>query len=124
PGSGRRFAGAAGSERAAVYLGRFDQEIRLRKAVSVGPINRFWARKRFRSAMIPSRALERAVAIDILTVPLLRALSLGDSERAEQLGCLALVEEDLAAATERCTSGVDYGACLRNVLSDLQAEAV
>ena len=37
--------------------------------------------------------------MNLLTIPLLRALSVGDIEAAERLGCLALVEEDLAFAS-------------------------
>lgn len=123
PGPVRSFSSGPGAEREAAFLGRFDTQITLRPTVQGVPARRFRAFGRRPSAMIPTRALERAVAVDVLPVPLLRALSLGDTEAARRLGCLALVEEDVAAATRTCTSGVDYGACLRGVLNDLMAEA-
>jgi len=70
--------------------------------------------------LIPLTSFERISVLDILPVPLLRALSLGDSETAERLGCLQLVEEDLALFSYLCASKTDYGACLRSVLDELE----
>lgn len=75
-------------------------------------------------ALIPNDGLEQAFALDILPVPLMRALSLGDSQMAHRLGCLALVEEDIAELSRRCTSGADYPALLRDVLNELRAKAL
>ena len=55
-------------------------------------------------------------------VPLLRALSTGDIETAERLGCLQLVEEDLALFSYLCASKADYGVHLRSVLNELEGE--
>lgn len=114
-------AGGPGLGREAAFLGRFHSQITLIPAGANIPGSLTGSRQA--DAAIPTRALERAIAVDVLAVPLLRALSLGDAETSERLGCLALLEEDLAAATRVCTSGVDYGACLRSVLNDLMAEA-
>ncbi len=119
----RAVAGNAGAEREAMYVGRFDDQIRLLVDGVKGHLRGFYQRRAGHSAAVPSRALDRAVAVDVLPVPLLRALSLGDAQAAERLGCLALVEEDVATATHVCTSGTDYGACLRGVLTELMAEA-
>lgn len=73
-------------------------------------------------AIIPREAFERAMPLDILPVPLLRALSIGDVETARDLGCLDLVEEDLALLSHLCTTGTDYGALLREVLDQIEAE--
>ena len=54
-------------------------------------------------------------------VPLLRALQLGDVERARDLGALELVEEDVAALSQACLSNSDYGRLLRIVLDQLEA---
>lgn len=112
------------SGRAALFLGRFDQQITLIEKAAPR-VRRAWLSRVFdtQGAVIPTEALERALALDIPTVPLLRALSIGDSEAAERLGCLALVEEDVAALSRRCTSGADYGRLLRDVLDDLMADA-
>ncbi|MGB3390248.1 MAG: NADH:ubiquinone reductase (Na(+)-transporting) subunit A [Pseudaminobacter sp.] len=74
------------------------------------------------AAIIPREAFERVLPLDILPVPLLRALSIGDVETARALGCLELVEEDLALLSHVCTTGTDYGALLRNVLNQIEAE--
>ena len=73
--------------------------------------------------LIPTNALERALGFDIPVVPFLRALSVGDAETAKRLGCLELVEEDVAAASLACTSGADYGRMLRHVLDELAEDA-
>ena len=106
------------------FLGRFDDRVHAPVRPSVSS-RRSWQRlfKPTQSALIPTAALEGALAVDVLPVPLMRALSVGDSEAAERLGCLALVEEDVAALSKRCTSGADYARLLRDVLNDLMAEA-
>ena len=76
-----------------------------------------------RSAITPMSSLERAMALDIFPVPLMRALSVGDVEAAERLGCLELIEEDVAALSRLCTSGADYGDLLRDVLDQLAVDA-
>lgn len=110
--------------RDAGYVGRYHQQITIidkpREKGSWRSLSRPCATQ---GALIPTGVLEEALALDILPVPLMRALSVGDSEAAERLGCLALVEEDVAALTELCTSGADYGVLLRHVLNDLAGEA-
>ena len=46
----------------------------------------------------------------------LRALVVGDTETAEQLGCLELDEEDIALCTFVCPGKIDYGPILRQNL--------
>jgi Na+-transporting NADH:ubiquinone oxidoreductase subunit A len=48
----------------------------------------------------------------------MRALSVGDWEAAAKLGCLDLLEEDVALLSYLCTSGNDYSALLRQALDD------
>jgi len=71
--------------------------------------------------LIPGEDLERLAPPGILAVPLLRALQLGDAERARELGALELLEEDLAPLSRACVSRSDYGKLLRGVLDDLEA---
>jgi Na+-transporting NADH:ubiquinone oxidoreductase subunit A len=73
--------------------------------------------------MIPTAALERALDFGFPVIPFLRALSVGDAETASRLGCLEMVEEDLAAVSLACTSGADYGRMLRHVLDELAEDA-
>jgi len=70
----------------------------------------------------PSEAFERLFPFDLLPVPLLRALAVGDIESVARLGGLELLEEDLALLTWRCPSGIDYGQLLREILDTLHQE--
>lgn len=71
--------------------------------------------------LLPSEAYERALSQDILPVPLMRALSVGDDETAENLGATDLLEEDVALLSYLCPSGNDYGALLRQTLDRIEA---
>ena len=73
-------------------------------------------------AMVPIGMYERVLPMDILPTFLLRALLVSDVERAEQLGCLELDEEDLALCTFVCPSKVEYGPLLRQVLTTIEKE--
>jgi Na+-transporting NADH:ubiquinone oxidoreductase subunit A len=71
--------------------------------------------------LIPNDRLEQLAPPGIFPVPLMRALQLGDAERARELGALELVEEDVAALSRACVSSNDYGLLLRRVLDQLEA---
>ena len=72
------------------------------------------------SALIPGDWLERYAPPGIYPVPLMRALQLGDAERARELGALELVEEDVAPLSAACVSNSDYAQLLRRVLDQLE----
>ena len=72
--------------------------------------------------LIPVAQLNRVSPPGILAVPLVRALLVGDIDRARDLGALELVEEDLALLTYICPSKSDYGRLLREVLEQLHKE--
>lgn len=72
-------------------------------------------------ALIPGDWLESLAPPGIYPVPLLRALQLGDADRARQLGALELVEEDLVPLSRACVSNSDYALLLRRVLDQLEA---
>lgn len=80
------------------------------------------ARNGRRAAMIPVAAFERVMPLDILPVPLLRALLVKDTDIAQALGCLELAEEDLALASFVCPAKQDYGAALRLNLEQIEKE--
>jgi len=73
-------------------------------------------------AMVPIGAYERVMPMDILPTFLLRALLVGDLERAEELGCLELDEEDLSLCSFVCPSKHDFGPILRQSLELLEKE--
>jgi Na+-transporting NADH:ubiquinone oxidoreductase subunit A len=70
-------------------------------------------------AIIPVAAYDGVMPLNLLAVPLLRALATGDAETAERLGCLELAEDDMALLTHICPSGHDYGALLRRTLDEI-----
>lgn len=75
-----------------------------------------------RRAIVPIGMYEKVMPMDILPTFLLRALMVGDLERAEELGVLELDEEDLALCTFVCPGKNDYGPALRQVLTTLEKE--
>jgi Na+-transporting NADH:ubiquinone oxidoreductase subunit A len=70
--------------------------------------------------LIPNDELEALAPPGIYPVPLMRALQVGDVDRARELGALELVEEDLALLSHACLSKCDYGLLLRHVLNQLE----
>jgi Na+-transporting NADH:ubiquinone oxidoreductase subunit A len=73
-------------------------------------------------AMIPIEPYQDVMPLDILAVPLLRSLLVRDTDRAQQLGCLELDEEDLALCTFVCPSKYEYGPVLRENLTQIEKE--
>ena len=73
-------------------------------------------------AMVPIGMYERVFPFDILPTFVLRALLAGDTEKAEELGCLELDEEDLALCSFVCPGKVEYGPLLRQVLTTIEKE--
>ena len=73
-------------------------------------------------AMVPTGNYERVMPLDILPTHLLRALLVGDSEMAKQLGCLELAEEDLGLSTYVCSGKYEYGPVLRSMLDRIAKE--
>ncbi|MFZ5603910.1 MAG: Na(+)-translocating NADH-quinone reductase subunit A [Pseudomonadota bacterium] len=73
-------------------------------------------------AMVPVGSYEKIMPLDILPTQLLRALIVGDTETAQQLGCLELDEEDLALCTYVCPGKYEYGPILRDNLTRIEME--
>ena len=74
------------------------------------------------TAMVPVDAFEHIIPMDILPVPLLRALLVRDTDQAQALGCLELDAEDLALASFVCPGKIDYGTVLRINLDRIERE--
>ncbi len=73
-------------------------------------------------AMVPIGMYEKVMPMDLMPTFLLRALIIGDVERAEKLGCLELDEEDLALCTFVCPGKYDYAPYLRQILTTIEEE--
>jgi Na+-transporting NADH:ubiquinone oxidoreductase subunit A len=73
-------------------------------------------------AMVPIGAYEKIMPLDILPTQLLRALIVGDTETATNLGALELDEEDLALCSYVCPGKYEYGPILRDNLTRIEKE--
>ena len=74
------------------------------------------------TALIAIDAFDRVIPMDILTVPLLRALLIQDTDQAQDLGCLELDAEDLALCSFVCPGKNDYGTALRLNLEQIERD--
>ena len=147
--SGSVFSGRTASGPVHGYLGRYHQQVSviaedrereflgwlmpgLRKFSTIRTFASAWLPgKEFslttstngsKRAIVPIGMYERVMPFDLMATPLLRALLMGDVERAETLGCLELDEEDLALCTFVCPGKNDYGTYLRDVLNIIEQE--
>lgn len=120
-GTSRCFSGGLERGREAAFLGRYHDEVAFTQASSRNLLQQLLSRHP--QPIIPHAGVDQALTMNLLAVPLMRALSVGDVETAQRLGCLELLEEDVAALTARCTSGTDYGRALRGALDALKEAA-
>jgi Na+-transporting NADH:ubiquinone oxidoreductase subunit A len=72
--------------------------------------------------MIPIGVYEKVMPLDIQPTFLLRSIIVEDIERAKDLGCLELDEEDLGLCTFVCPGKYDYGSILRNNLVRIERD--
>ncbi len=140
--SGSPLSGRAAMGPLSGFLGRYDVQISaVREAAGDGAasfsllprLRSLWTRPRTydlttrahgaRRPLVPIGLYERVVPLDILPTLLLRALLAGDDEQAEELGCLELLEEDLALCSFVCPGKNDYAGALRAALRRLEQEA-
>ena len=147
--SGSVLSGRASAGEVFGYLGRYHQQVsvltegREREFLGwLGPgFNKYSTINTFVSKLLPGRRFafststngsrrsimpigmyERVMPLDLLPTFLARALAMRDVERAEELGCLELDEEDLALCSFVCPGKTDFGPQLRAVLTDIERE--
>ena len=147
--SGSVFSGRAAQGDVLGYLGRYHQQVsvlaedRERKFLGwMGPgadkfsvlpafLSRLMPGKKFGfttstqgspRAIVPIGLYEKVFPIDIPPTFLLKAVVVGDVERAEELGVFELDEEDLALCTFVDPGKHDFGVYLRDVLTILEKE--
>ena len=109
----RVISGSVLAGRAAAFLGRYHRQVSVLSDVQP-PEPR---------AILPIRVYEKVMPLDLMPVPLLKALVVGDIEHAIELGCLELDEEDLALCSYVCPGNNDFGAHLRKVLNEIEKDA-
>lgn len=73
-------------------------------------------------AMVPIGMFEKVMPLDVMPTFLLRALVVDDVTRAEALGALELVEEDLSLCSFVSPGKEDFGVALRRNLTDIWKE--
>jgi Na+-transporting NADH:ubiquinone oxidoreductase subunit A len=73
-------------------------------------------------AIVPIGMYEKVLPLDLLPTALLKSIVVGDTERAQALGCLELDEEDLALCSFVCPGKHDFGSSLRDVLTRIEKE--
>ena len=73
-----------------------------------------------RRAIYPLGTYEQVMPLDIIATSLLKALSTGDTEKAKDLGCLELIEEDLALCGFVCPGKNEFSTVLRQVLTTIE----
>lgn len=125
-GSIRVASGSVLSGRLSAYLGRYHAQATVLSGAAQPSGERTWTPP-WRSPLgassaplVPLERLDGVLPMDILAVPLMRALAVGDIDSAEQLGCLELLEEDVALLSYLCAERCDYGALLRRALDELE----
>lgn len=75
-----------------------------------------------RENLLAIGSFEKVLPLDMLPNYLLRSLAAGDCDAAQDLGCMELVEEDLALCTYVCAGKNDYGIMLRDALTTIEKE--
>ncbi|VAW37553.1 Na(+)-translocating NADH-quinone reductase subunit A [hydrothermal vent metagenome] len=75
-----------------------------------------------RRAIFPLGTYEQVMPLDIIPTALLKALANEDTEKAQELGCLELIEEDLALCSFVCPGKNNFGPMLRQVLNTIYDE--
>ena len=73
-------------------------------------------------AVVPIGVYEKMLPLDILATPLLKAIVVKDTDSAQELGCLELIEEDLALCSFVDPGKHDFGPVLRSTLSQIERE--
>jgi len=73
-------------------------------------------------AIYPLGTYEDVMPLDIIPTYLMRALMVGDTEKAKALGCLELIEEDVAPCSFACPGKNEFGSKLRQVLTTIEIE--
>jgi len=73
-------------------------------------------------AIVPIGVFEKVVPLDILPTPLLKSIIVKDTDSAQELGCLELVEEDLALCSFVDPGKHDFGPVLRTTLNQIERE--
>lgn len=89
----------------------------LQKHLKIPFSTALWGGKR---AIYPLGTYDQVMPLDIIATSLLKSLVTGDTEKSKDLGCVELIEEDLALCGFVCPGKNEFGAALRQVLTAIE----
>uniref|UniRef100_UPI004057CB20 Na(+)-translocating NADH-quinone reductase subunit A n=1 Tax=Candidatus Electrothrix sp. TaxID=2170559 RepID=UPI004057CB20 len=78
-----------------------------------------WGGKR---AILPIGTYEQVMPLNLIATSLLKTIATGNTEKAAALGCLELIEEDLALCSFVCPGKNNFGPMLRDVLTKIEED--
>lgn len=73
-------------------------------------------------AIFPVVNYDKVMPLDVVPIYLLKSLASGNIEKSKELGCLEMVEEDLALCSYVCPGKNDFGPMLRETLTSIEEE--
>lgn len=73
-------------------------------------------------AIFPLGSYEKVMPIDTVATYLLKSIASGNTQKAKELGCLELIEEDLALCSYVCPGKNNFGPMLRQTLTTIEKE--
>lgn len=73
-------------------------------------------------AIVPIGVFEKVMPLDILPTPLVKSILVKDTDAAQELGCLELVEEDMSLLSFVDPGKHDFGPVLRTTLTQIERE--
>ena len=73
-------------------------------------------------AIVPIGVFEKVMPLDILATPLIKSILVKDTDSAQELGCLELVEEDMSLLSFVDPGKHDFGPVLRSTLMQIEKE--
>lgn len=89
----------------------------LRKPLRLPFNTALWGGQR---AIFPLGTYEQVMPLDIIATSLLKSIVCGDTEKSKDLGCLELIEEDLALCAFVCPGKNEFATALRQVLTAIE----
>ncbi|MCI5114519.1 MAG: Na(+)-translocating NADH-quinone reductase subunit A [Candidatus Electrothrix sp. AX1] len=98
-----------------VFLSAFTEKARGKFPLTTAS----WGGKR---AIIPMGTYEQVMPLNLIATALLKAIATRNTDKAADLGCLELIEEDLALCSFVCPGKNNFGQMLREVLTRIEED--
>ncbi|MCI5190507.1 MAG: hypothetical protein D3905_12120 [Candidatus Electrothrix sp. AS4_5] len=98
-----------------VFLSAFTEKARGKFSLTTAS----WGGKR---AIMPMGTYEQVMPLNLIATALLKAIATRNTDKAAELGCLELIEEDLALCSFVCPGKNNFGQMLREVLTRIEED--